>query len=237
MLTFTVQNIAPRHLAPSIPALLKSFRQFRRKAAIWHSRVAGYIFNLEVTYNHDSDTFHPHIHALVLAKFLPRRILCRTWSGFASQRNLYASPKNSVDVRLMHDRGNKSFSNSTIDPTHAALEISKYIIAPLKEGKLPPHALYAITQALRGQDVRHPHRYRLHGSGGDLKLPGIPRTIATYAKLAGLRALLADRTSPFWTNQQTRKEILQALEQDKFLHAIIVSQYPDLAIITRAASC
>jgi len=80
---------APKHLTLNprstheplrvqIDRLYKSFRRLRQRAE-WKRRHPWGYFVLEITYNAEKGTFHPHLHVLVDMAFLHKDILHEAW--------------------------------------------------------------------------------------------------------------------------------------------------------------
>lgn len=66
-LTLTVKNCSGDELSSTLDILFKSFKRFMERKSI--KRVAlGWFRALEVTYNKESNTFHPHFHLLIMVK-------------------------------------------------------------------------------------------------------------------------------------------------------------------------
>ena len=63
-LTLTVPNVALRDLSGAIDGLFKSWQRLTQRKEVKFA-VRGYIRTLEVTYNHERDDWHPHIHAVL----------------------------------------------------------------------------------------------------------------------------------------------------------------------------
>ena len=64
-LTLTVPNVALRGLSDVIDGLFESWRRLIQRKEV-KSVVKGYLRALEVTYNHERDDWHPHIHAVLV---------------------------------------------------------------------------------------------------------------------------------------------------------------------------
>jgi len=64
-------------LAKGIRALWAAFGRLRRKP-IW-AEVRGALVSLEVTFNERSRTWHPHLHAILDAPYLPQERLLEAW--------------------------------------------------------------------------------------------------------------------------------------------------------------
>jgi plasmid rolling circle replication initiator protein Rep len=67
-LTLTVENCIGNDLASTIDTLLNGWRYLSQKGKKnkFNRVVRGWFRALEVTYNKQEDTFHPHIHAIIL---------------------------------------------------------------------------------------------------------------------------------------------------------------------------
>lgn len=65
LLTLTVRNCPPDKLRWTIQHLSQSFTRLR-KHRLFARKIAGYARSIEITYNPVTDTYHPHIHALLI---------------------------------------------------------------------------------------------------------------------------------------------------------------------------
>lgn len=63
-MTLTVKNCKQEDLTDTINTLVEGFRRLTNRRT-WKATVTGAIRGLEVTYNEEKNTFHPHIHILV----------------------------------------------------------------------------------------------------------------------------------------------------------------------------
>nr|ABI98668.1 Rep protein [Paenibacillus popilliae] len=63
-LTLTVRNVSGDKLSDEMDHLTKSFRRFFQRKRL-KKIVLGFFRGLEVTYNKDKDTYHPHYHVLL----------------------------------------------------------------------------------------------------------------------------------------------------------------------------
>ena len=66
-LTLTVKNVKADQLKDTIKHIMKSFTKMMRKSRI-KKYLLGYSRTVEVTYNAKTDTYHPHIHAILIFK-------------------------------------------------------------------------------------------------------------------------------------------------------------------------
>lgn len=63
-MTLTIKNCSGEELSKTIDHILQSFNRLRNRKT-WKKSVQGLIRGLEITYNKENNTFHPHIHMLV----------------------------------------------------------------------------------------------------------------------------------------------------------------------------
>lgn len=66
-LTLTAPNVASDNLEDEIKLFNKSFKRFSELKS-FKNAVVGYVRKLELTYNHDLETYHPHFHVLLAVK-------------------------------------------------------------------------------------------------------------------------------------------------------------------------
>lgn len=65
-------------LRRQLKQLTRCFAKLRR-SAIWKAHVTGGLYVIEVTYNHQTDLFHPHLHAVVDGHYFPQPLLKGAW--------------------------------------------------------------------------------------------------------------------------------------------------------------
>jgi plasmid rolling circle replication initiator protein Rep len=136
--TLTVRNVTYAELDKTIDHMLKSYdRLLHNKKIIssWH----GKIRSLELTYNSEDKTFHPHIHILVAVKhsyfsapgeFVSQQELCERW-----KKSLGAEYVPVCDIRKV------------TDTERGAVETLKYAFKP----SLESDALSSFFYILRGR--------------------------------------------------------------------------------------
>ena len=66
LITLTVKNCTGDNLKATIDGILESFHRLTSRR-MWKRNIVGFIRGLEITYNSQKDTFHPHIHILAVA--------------------------------------------------------------------------------------------------------------------------------------------------------------------------
>lgn len=81
LLTLTVRNCPADRLRWTIQHISQSFTRLR-KHRLFARKIAGYARSIEITYNPITDTYHPHIHALLI---VPQEYLNApiTWLEYA----------------------------------------------------------------------------------------------------------------------------------------------------------
>ena len=63
LITLTVRNCSPENLVNTIDDMMFSFKRITNRKT-WKNSIKGFVRGLEITFNADENTFHPHIHVL-----------------------------------------------------------------------------------------------------------------------------------------------------------------------------
>lgn len=124
-LTLTMRNVGADELGDGITSILQAWSRMMNKAGNRkpYRVTAGWFRALEVTYNRDTDEWHPHIHAVLLVpadyftdpeKYIDHDGWVAEWKWA-----LRADYDPSVDVRTIKG-----------DRAHAVAEVSKYAVKP-----------------------------------------------------------------------------------------------------------
>ena len=127
-LTLTVKNVEGEALNSTISQLTKSFDRLFRRAKV-KKNLLGYLRSVEVTHNEDDNSYHPHIHILMMVRpsyFSGRGdnyITQKEWGDMWSQ-SLKVSYKPMIDIRTVKETG-KGLRG-------AVLETAKYPTKPIK---------------------------------------------------------------------------------------------------------
>ncbi len=146
--TLTLRNCKDVDLSHTIDHLLESLSRLKRTTA-WKKAIKGTYRALEVTYNKESDTYHPHIHMICTVEesyfsgndYLSKDKLIALWRRSAE---LDYDPSVSIEVV-------KQKPHQTI--TSACVELCKY---PVKSAEIDNwHVLMTIDYALRGRKLIH----------------------------------------------------------------------------------
>lgn len=127
-LTLTVKNVPGVELNDTISSLTKSFDRLFKRARV-QKNLIGYLRSVEVTYNEQEDSYHPHIHVLIMVK--PsyfsgagnNYITQKEWGDMWSQ-SLKVDYVPMVDIRSVKEKG-KGLKG-------AILETAKYPVKPIE---------------------------------------------------------------------------------------------------------
>lgn len=154
-ITLTVRNCDGKDLEKTINNILKAFHKLTSRKT-WRKNFIGFIRGLEITYNSEAQTFHPHIHILAVAtenyfeeNYVDVHTL-RNWWTESAELDYYVQ----VDIRKVSDKDN------------AIAEVVKYSVkmADILQGETDEKKLQA-TQVLASCIVGR----RLMSTGGIIK--------------------------------------------------------------------
>lgn len=121
--TLTIKNPQAEEVKTSIDILLKGWDKFLKRRKIKRV-VHGYARSIEITYNKRNNTYHPHIHALLVVDgnyserskdYIYQQELCDIW-----QECIKVDYKPIVDIRIVKKKKNN------IETVSAAIETLKY---------------------------------------------------------------------------------------------------------------
>lgn len=126
-LTLTVKNVPGAELNDTISSLTKSFDRLFKRAKV-QKNLIGYLRSVEVTHNENENTYHPHIHVLIMVKssyFKTKLdyISQKEWGELWAQ-SLKVNYIPMVDIRSVKENG-KGLKG-------AILETAKYPTKPIK---------------------------------------------------------------------------------------------------------
>ena len=125
-LTLTVKNVEGQALNSTISQLTKSFDRLFKRAKVQRN-LLGYLRSVEVTHNEDDNSYHPHIHVLMMMRpsyFKGENYISqKEWGNLWSQ-SLKVSYKPMIDIRTVKETG-KGLRG-------AVLETAKYPTKPIK---------------------------------------------------------------------------------------------------------
>ena len=216
MLTLTVRNCPPGRLRKHVESLLRAFRQFRRRSKTWRS-VDGYIWTLEVTF---SRGWHPHLHILLDASYLPLKVLTQEWSDFCTRQGLVAIA-NAQELKGV--RNALGHPGGALAIESAVWECVKYPTKPIDVARMSGDHMIELVDSL--------HNKRIHGTAGTLQVPA-ENHLPEYTVLGGLGKLLEDPESDLWSDPEALTCLLHSIPREKRL--ALVETYPKMAALAAA---
>ncbi len=167
-LTLTVPNCSADDFPKTLSLMYKAFNTMFQKVKIKRV-VRSWFRGLEITYNEESDTYHPHFHVLLV---VPGEYFRRSRNFYIGREEWlvmwqYATGLDSitqVDIRRWRKRRNSESVMGSV-----AFEVAKYMVKPssyLKEVEkgyfyVAPKVMKTLHNGLRGR--------RLVGFGGVFK--------------------------------------------------------------------
>lgn len=147
MLTLTIRNMPLSDLRASIDAM----------ATAWHNMIrrelfrdcVGWARSLEITYNAKADTYHPHMHIILIWKRYDEseqmgEIIKEAWKRAAE---LNYMPQ--TDIRPVYSRDDGKDTSKTA-VIKAALEAFKYAVKPDALANVPQSELLEFALAIKG---------------------------------------------------------------------------------------
>ena len=116
LMTLTVKHTKDA-LKPQIDFLYKSFNKLRKRKR-FSSKVRGGVWFFQITYNQKSKEWHPHIHILLDADYIPHEYLMAAWSNITNGSTI-------VHIRRVHN------------PEHTLSHNARYAARPSSLSKIP----------------------------------------------------------------------------------------------------
>lgn len=162
LLTLTVKNCLGDVLSTTLDKMFKAFSALtHKKKGLFTGAVHGWFRSLEVTYNAESGTFHPHFHVLLAVgsdyfkgKYIKQSAIVDAW---AHALDIDYTPV--VDIRTVQSKDGTVSGLQSV-----AAEVAKYAVKPMLD-KLSHDTLLetigTLSSALHGR--------RLVAFGGTLK--------------------------------------------------------------------
>lgn len=137
MITLTLRS-SDIPLGEQVDHLHESFRRLR-KNVYWQSLVRGGIWFLQTTYNSKTKQWHPHIHILADADYMPKRLLSTLWERSSNGSFI-------VDIKRI------------FETAEATNYVSRYVSRP--------HELSTLDRDKRVELITELHSRRLCGTFG-----------------------------------------------------------------------
>lgn len=128
LLTLTVPNVSAENLKAEITHMMKSFERLTKRAEV-KKVIKGFFRALEITYNAEQDTYHPHFHILLCVPsgyFKKTYIKQDRWLELWQESTRYPHITQ-VDIRVVKPNPKKKESS---DVGSAAAEVAKYATKP-----------------------------------------------------------------------------------------------------------
>lgn len=123
-----------RSLSEQVTEILKSFTKLR-STKFWKGRAQGGFWAFEVTKNDTTGLWHPHIHCLVHADWIPQDQLSEQWSKIT-----HGSSVVHVSLVEKHDS--------------AIREVTKYLAKPLHRSvEFNPETIVEVIKCLKGRHL------------------------------------------------------------------------------------
>ena len=140
-LTLTVPNCRGSTLSSTINSMMRGFRKFIRCKDIKNIS-HGFIRSLEITYNLDKNTFHPHFHVILSVgknyvssrNYLSHRDFASLWTRSILGKNWRIQRQKPfvVDIRRCYSSDpDNSFSGSFVEAAKYAVKSSDYLFTDL----------------------------------------------------------------------------------------------------------
>ena len=143
LLTLTIKNCPSDKLRWTIQHLSQSFTRLR-KHRLFARKVMGYARSIEVTYNPTTDTYHPHIHALLIVPKeylnapIPQAEYARMWQKAAALdylpivdiRRTYAPPTDTADETEQQQPEMQVITAPISELEEGTREAVKYFVKP-----------------------------------------------------------------------------------------------------------
>jgi len=173
MLTVTRPNRPGSELRDEIRRLNQALMKMLRRPVF--APVKGIQRNVEVTYNIEAETYHPHIHALLAVnptyfdsrEYIPREVWVSEWNAANGWDKQLMGYDLQVDIRKVKD-------------TSGIAELSKYVTKPMNIDPNTPVAVKHL-RTLSGQL----HGARLIGRTGDVAKAASDSREAYKAQFSG----------------------------------------------------
>lgn len=140
LLTLTLKS-SNNPLAFQLESLLKSWRRFRSLAPMSKGWRGGVWF-LQITFNRETEQWHPHLHILIDGDFIPQKLLSLKWLTVTKTSNI-------LDVRSVNS------------PDKVGQYVSRYVARPCLLTSLYLEQRIILYSALHGR--------RLCGTFGSMK--------------------------------------------------------------------
>lgn len=148
MLTLTIRNMPLHDLRRSIDAMADAWHNLIRREAF--REVVGWARSLEITYNKQADTYHPHMHVILMWRSYDDTPLMSEYIRDAWRKSAKLDYDPQTDIRPVYsaDSANGELTKGSI--IKSALEAFKYAVKPDSASDVPQKDLYEFAGAIKG---------------------------------------------------------------------------------------
>lgn len=150
MVTLTVRNCRGYQTRSMLEEMYRSFTSCKRSIKRTHGLDFVAIRKLEVTYNAEADTYHPHFHVIIRGE-IQARALRALWLKFAPTDPLEIAQ----DVRPVDERGE--------------MELFKYFTKMIGNGKIHARSLNVMFEQIKGLRTYQPIGFKISDYAPELE--------------------------------------------------------------------
>lgn len=149
-LTLTVKNCYGKDLRDTLDLMTKAFNKMNQRK-VFKQVVKGYFRSLEITYNKENDTYHPHFHMILAVNdsyFKDTRIYLtqEKWTSlWKSCLKVDYTPI--VDVRRIREDDNKRFGKAVAETAKYTVKADDFLIRD-KKGNIQENLTDEVVETL-----------------------------------------------------------------------------------------
>lgn len=148
MLTLTIRNMPLHDLRRSIDAMSEAWHNLIRREAF--KGVIGWARSLEITYNKQADTYHPHLHIILIWRSYDDTPVMASYIRGAWQKAARLDYEPQTDIRPVYSADSVDGSLTTNSIIKSALEAFKYAVKPDSASDVPQEDLAEFASAIKG---------------------------------------------------------------------------------------
>lgn len=148
MLTLTIRNIPLSDLRQSIDAMAEAWHNLIRREAF--REVVGWARSLEITYNKQANTYHPHMHVILMWRSYDDTPLMSEYIRDAWRKSAKLDYDPQIDIRPVYSADSADGELTKGSIIKSALEAFKYAVKPDSASDVPQKDLYEFAGAIKG---------------------------------------------------------------------------------------
>ena len=148
MLTLTIRNMSLCDLRASIDAMADAWHNLIRREAF--REVVGWARSLEITYNKQADTYHPHMHVILMWRSYDDTPLMSEYIRDAWRKAAKLDYDPQTDIRPVYSADSADGELSKGSIIKSALEAFKYAVKPDSAADVPQKDLFEFAGAIKG---------------------------------------------------------------------------------------